>query len=101
LGTRTLDGLRAGLLHRLERGERRLLAAAKRRDDELTRDVRIAHAALYPDGVPQERALSWIPFLVRHGATLHEHLLRGAREHADRLLGIATAPFPPDGPSQG
>jgi bacillithiol biosynthesis cysteine-adding enzyme BshC len=65
-----VGGARSALLHRLERLERRYVAAVKRREDELMRDVATARAHLYPDGVRQERALNFIPMLARQGPPL-------------------------------
>ncbi|HJQ20186.1 MAG TPA: bacillithiol biosynthesis BshC [Gemmatimonadaceae bacterium] len=81
-----IDGLRNSLDHRLQRGERRLLAAVKRREERIHTDLRVAAAALYPNGERQERVLNYIPMLVRGGATLMEDLRAGARAHAAALL---------------
>ena len=82
-----VDGIRAQLALRLERGERRIIAALKRNEEELRRDLGTARASLYPDGVRQERALSFVPFLARYGAALVEEMLVAAGMHADRLVG--------------
>ncbi len=64
---------------RIERLERRLLAAAKRRGSDALRDARLARASIWPEGHRQERTLNFLPFLARHG----EGLWAGMREAAD------------------
>jgi uncharacterized protein YllA (UPF0747 family) len=87
LDGKPIEGLRAQLALRVDRGERRLLAALKHRDEELRRDLGSARASLYPDGQRQERALSFMPFIARYGAPLLEQMLAEARRHADALVG--------------
>ena len=87
----SVQGLRRSLLHRLERAERRYIAGVKRREDALMRDIATASAALYPNGVRQERVLNWVPFLARYGPTLME-LMRGeATRYGAALIGMSTA----------
>lgn len=81
-----VDGLHHNLTHRLERFERRIIAAAKRRHSDLMQDVGTARGSLYPLGSPQERALSFIPFLSRYGRSLPEAMLEKAAEHIRTLL---------------
>ncbi|AHG90766.1 protein of unknown function UCP012535 [Gemmatirosa kalamazoonensis] len=81
-----LDGARNALRHRIDRLERRYLAALKRRDDEAARDFTTARAALYPLGKRQERALNPVPLLARHGPALWEAMLARARAHATSLV---------------
>jgi uncharacterized protein YllA (UPF0747 family) len=80
-------GLRANLLRRLERFERRLIAAAKKQHAELMQEIGTARGSLYPLGKPQERALSFVPLLARYGPPLRDEMLGEAREHASRLVG--------------
>ncbi|HEX7940139.1 MAG TPA: bacillithiol biosynthesis BshC [Gemmatimonadaceae bacterium] len=82
-----IEGLSNSLKYRLARGERRLLAAAKRRDDAVRRDLVAASAALWPNGHRQERTLNFIPMLARGGDALLRELRKGARQHAAQLVG--------------
>lgn len=84
--TTAVDGAARAIEHRIERLERRYLAALKRRDDDDTRALAVARAALYPHGVRQERALNPLPLLARHGPGLLDDMLAAARVHADRLV---------------
>jgi uncharacterized protein YllA (UPF0747 family) len=79
--TDMVDGARAGVRHRIARFERRVIAAAKRRDERLAQDIATARGALFPLGKAQERALNVIPFLARHGADF----LNDVREAAATL----------------
>ena len=80
-------GLRANLTRRLDRFERRLVAASKRRHADLMVEVGTARGSLYPLGKPQERALNFVPLLARYGEGLRDEMLNGAREHASNLVG--------------
>jgi uncharacterized protein YllA (UPF0747 family) len=80
-------GLRANLARRLDRFERRLIAASKRRHADLMTEIGTARGSLYPLGKPQERALNFIPLLARYGEPLRSDMLDGAREHALNLVG--------------
>ncbi|MEP6506876.1 MAG: bacillithiol biosynthesis cysteine-adding enzyme BshC [Gemmatimonadales bacterium] len=62
-----IDGLKRNIAHRVDRLERRYIAAVKRSGNETLREIAIARGALFPDGAPQERALNFIPFLARFG----------------------------------
>ncbi|HEY6219800.1 MAG TPA: bacillithiol biosynthesis BshC [Gemmatimonadaceae bacterium] len=86
-----VDGLRAQLELRIARGERRIIAALKRREADLTRDLGTARGALYPDGIRQERVLSFIPYLARYGMPLIEQMLMKAGDHATNLIGASRA----------
>jgi uncharacterized protein YllA (UPF0747 family) len=81
-----IEGLRQNLVHRIERFERRLIAASKRRNADLMQDAGTARGSLFPLGKPQERALSFIPFLVRYGRALQDAMLERATEHVRTLL---------------
>jgi uncharacterized protein YllA (UPF0747 family) len=74
-------------MQRLERFERRLVAASKRRHAELMQEIGTARGSLFPMGKQQERALNFVPFLARYGESLREDMLVGAREHAANLAG--------------
>jgi len=80
-----LEGLQRGMLHRVERLERRFAASVKRKGNDALRDAGIARGSLYPAGAPQERALNLIPLLARHGDELVQSVLIEAGKHADRI----------------
>ena len=80
------EGLRANLLRRLDRFERRLIAAAKREHSELMHEIATARGSLFPLGKPQERTLNFVPFLARYGPALREDMMREALKHARRLI---------------
>jgi bacillithiol biosynthesis cysteine-adding enzyme BshC len=81
-----VQGLERQLDHKLSRGERRLLAAAKRRDARARQDIAIASAALFPGGKRQERVLNFIPMLARNGQPLVEAMRTAAAEHVATLM---------------
>jgi hypothetical protein len=72
--------------HRLNRLERRVVAAVKRREAEMMSDIGTARGALYPLGTRQERALNIIPILTRHGSAIITRLLDAARVHARAIV---------------
>jgi len=80
-------GLRANLMRRLDRYERRLIAGSKSRHADLMHDIGTARGSLYPMGKPQERGLNFVPLLARYGEQLRDDMLEGAREHATHLVG--------------
>ena len=82
----SLQGLRRSLLHRVERAERRYLAAVKRREANTMEDIAMASSALYPDGKRQERVLNFVPFLARYGAPLVDLMRAEAERHASSLV---------------
>jgi uncharacterized protein YllA (UPF0747 family) len=79
-------GLRANLLRRLDRFERRVLAAVKKQHAELMNEVATARGSLYPFGKPQERSLNFVPLLARYGPGLRDDMLTEARAHARKLI---------------
>ena len=83
---RVVDGAEGQLMHRVDRLERRVLAAAKRREVEIVEHVDAAHAAIHPLDDPQERVLNFLPMLAREGPTLFEAMRRAARSHAESLI---------------
>lgn len=91
VGAKIIEGIQAQLALRVDRGERRVVAALKRHEEELRRDLGTARASLYPDGVRQERSLSFVPFVARYDRPLIERMLVEAGKHADRLVGTAAA----------
>ncbi|HET9012637.1 MAG TPA: bacillithiol biosynthesis BshC, partial [Gemmatimonadaceae bacterium] len=85
-------GATQSLQHRVDRLERRLVAAVKRRESARMRDVATLRAALRPRGVRQERLLNAIPIFARHGSGLLAEMCRAARPHAASLLEPARLP---------
>ncbi|MBK6305518.1 MAG: bacillithiol biosynthesis BshC [Gemmatimonadetes bacterium] len=87
-----VDGMRRQMTWRAERLERRLVAALKRRDVDMRRDVATLRGALYPGGTKQERALNLIPILARHGLRVLDAMRIAARRHAEALVHGRTIP---------
>jgi bacillithiol biosynthesis cysteine-adding enzyme BshC len=83
-------GLGANLTKRLDRFERRLIAAAKKEHSDIMQEIGTARGSLYPLGKPQERSLNFVPMLARYGSALRDQMLAAARKHADRLVGDAS-----------
>lgn len=81
-----IEGLERSLGHRLSRTERRLLAAAKRRDERARRDLMVVSAAIFPLGQRQERVLNYIPMLTRGGEDLIGEMKTAAATHARSLV---------------
>ena len=75
----TLEGAARSTLGKLQhdlaalRGK--VISAAKKRDETLRRQFFRAQAQAFPDGVPQERALSSVALLNRYGPALVERLV--------------------------
>jgi uncharacterized protein YllA (UPF0747 family) len=91
---RVVDGAEGQLMHRLDRLERRVLAAAKRREAEVLEHVGAAHAAIYPLDDSQERVLNFLPILAREGPPLVDAMRRAARSHAESLIDAPSAVAP-------
>lgn len=85
------EGAARQVLHKLDRLERRVVAAAKRRETERMRDVGTVLGALRPGGGRQERVLSWAPLLARHGPALLDAVRSAAERHAAALVHGAPA----------
>ncbi len=83
-----IEGVSRALAHRLSRTERRLLAAVKRRDDAMRKDLACASAALWPRDKRQERVLNFIPMLARGGESLLADVRSAAGDHARHLIGV-------------
>jgi bacillithiol biosynthesis cysteine-adding enzyme BshC len=89
-----LDGLERQLAHRIERVERRIVAAVKRRETTLMRDVAHVRAAFRPMGTSPERVLNLVPALARYGTGVFSLMQREASVHADALVrGVAASPM--------
>jgi len=87
LSPRVIEGAQRSIRHRLERLERRIVAAAKRREADTMSQIATARGSLFPLGARQERALNMLPFLARHGAVITDRMVNAARAHARGLLG--------------
>lgn len=83
---RSVESMRRGVEHRMARLERRYAAAIKHSGTQRLHDVAAARASLFPNGQPQERVLSFIPFLSRYGAATTDVILASARAHVSKLL---------------
>jgi uncharacterized protein YllA (UPF0747 family) len=81
-----IEGLERSVSHKLSRAERRLLAAVKRREERVRRDLAVVSGALYPHGQRQERVLNYVPMLTRGGPELIDDMKDAARAHANGLL---------------
>lgn len=84
---RVIEGARHQLMHRVDRLERRLRAAARARQVEAVQDLAAVRAGLMPEGQKQERRLNPVPMLARHGDLLLAQLKAGAAMHAGSLVG--------------
>lgn len=84
--SRSVGTMRAGVEHRLSRLERRYAAAIKQSGSEKLRDVATVRATLFPDGAPQERVLSFIPFLARYGSAAMDAAREQARLHVASMI---------------
>jgi uncharacterized protein YllA (UPF0747 family) len=83
---RSIGTMRAGVEHRLGRLERRYAAAIKQAGSDALGDVAQIRATLRPNGLPQERVLSFVPFLARYGAATLDAIREQARLHADDVI---------------
>ena len=92
------EGTRRAIEHRIDRVERRVVAAVKRREADTLRQIGTARGALYPLGIRQERALNALPLLARHGSALLARMTALASEHARAYVGsdAADEPLPGD-----
>jgi uncharacterized protein YllA (UPF0747 family) len=86
LSPQAIEGARRALQFRVDRFERRVLAAAKHADRVRLRRVAAATASVYPMAQRQERAANIIPFLARYGMRLFDDMRRAATEHGRRLM---------------
>jgi uncharacterized protein YllA (UPF0747 family) len=79
-------GATGALTHRMDRLERRLVAAIKRRETAQMFDLATLRAALRPRNGRQERALNLLPLLARNGCELLADMCRVAGSHAAALV---------------
>ena len=83
---RMVEGTVRGMMWRVDRLERRLVAAAKQREHRVMHELATARGSLFPGGKRQERALSFIPFLAAYGTPLLDRLRASARRHTAALV---------------
>jgi uncharacterized protein YllA (UPF0747 family) len=82
----SVDTTQGSIDHRIERLERRVRAAIKRRDGTVMAEFATLRAALQPLGEPQERVLNFISMLAREGPALVDGARAGARRHGTALI---------------
>ena len=87
LPPQVVHGAQNAVRHRLDRLERRIVAAAKRHEQDTMTQIGTARGALFPLGTRQERALNILPILARHGRIVVDRMRDAARVHARALLG--------------
>ena len=87
VGSAVTGGLRANLMRRIDRFERRLIAGAKKEHAELMTEIGTARGSLFPFGKHQERALNFVPLLARYGPALRDDMLAEAGRHVSGLIG--------------
>jgi bacillithiol biosynthesis cysteine-adding enzyme BshC len=84
---RAVNSFEVQVEHRISRLERRYAAAVKRSGNARLHEVSVARASLFPNGVPQERALNFIPLLARYGRIVRDQIIALASQHARALIG--------------
>ena len=77
-----LESARNASYKQLDDGQRKILAHLKKQNEVHLTQLRKAAVNLYPDGVPQERVLSLLPYEARYG----EALLRTIYEAIEPVL---------------
>ncbi len=87
-----MEGLARDLTHKLDRVDRRLVAAVKRRELDMARDMAVVRAARHPGGSAPERVLSLVPTLARYGAAVLDVMRQAAAQHARALIAGGAAP---------
>jgi bacillithiol synthase len=86
LPSASVDTTQGSIAHRIERLERRVRAAVKRRDGAVMAEFATLRAALYPIGERQERVLSFVSMLAREGSALIDGARSGARIQSTALV---------------
>lgn len=72
---RTVESARNAALAGLRDLEKKLVAAQRRTSDSLVGQLTRARAALYPEGAPQERVLTYPSMAIRYGPALLDALM--------------------------
>ena len=83
---RTAENARNQALVGTQEIEKKLVAALKRGNESAMEQITRARDQLYPDGTAQERVISVVSFLARHGRAATDLLFDAARRHAQRHL---------------
>lgn len=86
LPTPALEGAARALGHRLDRLERRFLAAVKREEVQLMTDLATVRGYFFPHEGRQERVLNFLPFLARQGRPLLEAMVAEATRYAREVI---------------
>ncbi len=81
-----VTGFKGQFEHRINRLERRYAAAVKRSGNESLAKVATARAALFPNGIMQERVRNILPVFARYGYQVRDKMLEQARIHAKKLV---------------
>lgn len=71
---------------RISRLERRFAAEVKREGSVRLKEIATIRAALFPEGVPQERIRNILPLFARYGLGIRDAMLESARDHVLRLV---------------
>jgi uncharacterized protein YllA (UPF0747 family) len=79
-------GAERQLAWRVDRLERRIAAAIKRRDADTQRRIAALQGHYWPMGVPQDRKLNLLPWFARFGAPLVDALRDATRAHAAAIV---------------
>jgi bacillithiol synthase len=85
LSDAAIEGAGRQLEPKIDRLDRRLVAAVKRRGSERLQLLATARGALFPGEVPQERALNMVPLLARYGNDPLDSVLASARHYVTGL----------------
>ena len=72
---RTVESARNAALAGMKEIEKKLVAALKRTSDSLVGQLARARAALYPEGAPQERVLTYPSMAIRYGPGLLDAIM--------------------------
>ncbi len=72
---KTVQSARNAALSGTDDIERRLIAHLKKQNEIVVQQIAKARQHLFPTGKPQERVLNIVPYLVRYGAGVVDHLL--------------------------
>jgi bacillithiol biosynthesis cysteine-adding enzyme BshC len=83
---RSVETTRNQVLVGLNQIEKKLVAALKRHNETAVRQLARVREQLHPGGRPQERVLSVVSFLARHGREVVALVAGAARTHARALL---------------
>lgn len=83
---KTVENARNQALVGVNEVEKRIVAALRRNSETVVRQVTRARGQLFPGGRPQERVLSGLSFVARHGSAVLDLLAEAARAHVRAVL---------------